>query len=238
MDTPQTDVSPDEVKAFIAQQPVASAPVTTKLDVTAAELGVEPPKPEAAETQNPLEADDTFAEGKPTHNELMAKMVKDMFDFTLEQIKPSEAEMETFIEAVWADVPVQLTITLPGFEKFPFVIKARSNWEENGVVKLLAHESHIKEVEGVAGWNTRLQYYCAAFQLIKAGKKDYEPPTLKAPISVEKDYESIAAYMEKNFGAMSSPNWKLVSGAMALFEARVNYMDNQLIRRDFLKPAG
>jgi hypothetical protein len=238
-ETPPT-VTGAEIGEFLKGNPDLKSGVS--LPITEADLGITSAKEEAppettAAPKAPL--DPTFAANLQTEgNTANAALQSAEIAFKPEDVALTELERETFLKAMLQDDPVVLSIRLPGWLDTVFTIRTRSNLEQRLMFRVLERDEKNKETTSTTEWLQWLQYYAASYQLLRVGKTPYTPPEHTAKTSLETASKELREYVEENFLPLSVLKWHLVTAALRLFEAKVNLAANELLSRDFSKPAG
>ena len=161
------------------------------------------------------------------------------YEFTPEEVRPSDADRELFLESVLdaEDNAVTLTVELPGLRGKPFVFRARTQKNELVLFAMIEADTKAGQIKTPIDMLTWIQYYAVAFQLVSFNGKNYTTPTL--PEDPSAAHLLLKKYVQENLITMSVPKWRLVLAAGRLFDARITLLSNELIRRkDFSAPAG
>jgi len=142
------------------------------------------------------------------------------------------------LKSLMFDEPVVLSLTLPGWKEMVFRIRTRSNLEQRLLFRTLEQDEKDRPSATTTEWLQNLQYYAAAYQMLSAGPKQFSPPEHTGQTTPEMAQRDLREYVVANFLPLSAMKWHLITSALRLFEAKVNLASNELLSRDFSKPAG
>jgi hypothetical protein len=227
-----------EIGALLKGTPDLSRGVA--LPITETDLGIgAPPAPAPAEEIAKIPMDPMFSPDLKTQGNVATAVSKaEAFQFRPEDIALTEREREVFLKALLTDTPVVLTLTLPGLSQMPFTLQTRTNVEQHTIFAALEADERDKRLTGTTDWLQWLQYYGAAFQVLRVGPRTFTPPSVDTTTKPEVAQAALRAYVETNFMAMSVMKWHLMVNALRLFDAKTNLASNELLTRDFSQPAG
>ena len=211
------------------------------LPITEIDLGIsaEPAVPAVPESAASIPMDPMFAPDLKTQGNVANAVSKsETFKFQPEDIALTENEREIFLKALLTDTPVVMTLTLPGLKQMPFTLQTRTNVEQHTIFSTLDADERDKRLAGTMDWLQWLQYYGAAFQVLRVGDRIFNPPKVDANTKPEIAQAELRAYVETNFMKLSVLKWHLLVNALRLFDAKTNLASNELLTRDFSQPAG
>lgn len=150
------------------------------------------------------------------------------------QVEVTQAEKETFLEAVLMDQPFQLSFPIFG-GRANVVIRSRQAWQTERAYKMVAASARKAKSEGTPFDSmVQLQKYCIMYGLVSFGEREMPPSPEKSA-----SQEDIDAWVEDQFGkSMSNNMWLTLVQVFHTFTQKEKLLLENVANEDFWNPAG